>query len=141
MHDSLPLALFSAKMSVAILENEAIDETMMVSWCLLVIALTIPDLSSRTRIDLLEIGFWMPFFSQKLLLEYQTHVVRSKSVSPLASSSKGPRGGRRFYTQKHNLAMRLILLSTLFLLKSEWENPFILATLSGPLFHLPFSVL
>jgi hypothetical protein len=44
------------------LNNPIVGETMMVSWCLLVIALTWPDLSMETQRDLLEIGFWMLFF-------------------------------------------------------------------------------
>jgi hypothetical protein len=56
MHDSLPLELFSLKTLACILNNPIIAETMMVPWCLLVVALTWPDLSTETRRDLLEIG-------------------------------------------------------------------------------------
>jgi hypothetical protein len=61
MHDSLPLELFSLKTLSYILYHPVIGETMMVPWCLLVIALTLRDLSTWERLDFLEVGFWMLF--------------------------------------------------------------------------------
>jgi hypothetical protein len=61
MHDSLPLELFSLKTLDYILHNPIAGETMIVPWCLLVLALTLPELSTRARLDLLMIGFWMLF--------------------------------------------------------------------------------
>jgi hypothetical protein len=62
MHDSLLLELFSLKTLAYILNNPIVGEMTMVPWCLLVVALTWPDLSTETRRDLLKIGFWMLFF-------------------------------------------------------------------------------
>jgi hypothetical protein len=59
MHDSLPLELFSAKTLAYILHECLAGEGMMIPWCLLVIALTMPDLSTETRTQTVEIGFWM----------------------------------------------------------------------------------
>jgi hypothetical protein len=78
MHDSLPLELFSAKTLVYILcakdgadgdglgeltpERGLRGEGIMLPWCLLVAALTMPGISTQTRIQLLEIGFWILYF-------------------------------------------------------------------------------
>jgi hypothetical protein len=61
MHDSLPLELFSLKTLGYILYHPVVGETMMVPWCLLVVALTSDDLSTEARLEILEVGFWVLF--------------------------------------------------------------------------------
>jgi hypothetical protein len=57
MHEFLPLELFSAKTLPFGLANDLPGELLVVPWCLLVVALALPGLSTRMRRDLLEIGF------------------------------------------------------------------------------------
>jgi hypothetical protein len=59
MHDSLPLEMFSLKTLGYILYNPVVGETMMVPWCLLVVALTLDGLSTEARLEILEVGFRM----------------------------------------------------------------------------------
>jgi hypothetical protein len=66
MHDSLPLRLFSPLTLSVIFQQNWLPEFAMAPWCLLTAALTIPDLSTRTRIELLEVGFWFLYFYSRL---------------------------------------------------------------------------
>jgi hypothetical protein len=67
MHDSLPLELFSPVTFACILEREWAPEMVLAPWCLLTTALIIPGFNTRTRCDMLEIGFWFLFLYQELL--------------------------------------------------------------------------
>jgi hypothetical protein len=59
MHDLLPFECLSARALCFVLANDLLGELMIVAECLLVVALTLPGLSTRMRPDLLEIGFWI----------------------------------------------------------------------------------
>jgi hypothetical protein len=63
MHDSLLLELFSPKSPSDILfpGNHVVGEVLIAPSCLLVSAQTLSGTSTQTRIELLEITFWMPF--------------------------------------------------------------------------------
>jgi hypothetical protein len=62
MHCSLLLDLFSLKTLSYILfpGNHVVGDVMIAPWCLLVSALTLSDISTQMRIELLEIAFGMP---------------------------------------------------------------------------------
>jgi hypothetical protein len=66
MHDSLPLQLFSSSTLATIFERGLRTEIVMARWCLLRAALTLPDISTSTRVDLLEVGFWFLFIYSRL---------------------------------------------------------------------------
>jgi hypothetical protein len=57
MHDSLPLELFSVKTLAFVLATDLPGEVIVVLWCSLVAALTLPNVSTRIRVDCLEGGF------------------------------------------------------------------------------------
>jgi hypothetical protein len=59
MHDSLPLEMFSYRTLKWVAHDGDGAEIMIVRWRILVVALTFHDLSTRTCVELLEIGFWM----------------------------------------------------------------------------------
>jgi hypothetical protein len=81
MHDSLPLELFSARTLVYLLENEVVGETMMIPWCLLVVVLTFRDLTTRQRIELLEVGFWNLILYRDYRPEFPRSTARAASES------------------------------------------------------------
>jgi hypothetical protein len=58
MHDPLPLELLSPRTLAVILRDNLQTELVLAPWCLLTAALTLLAISMRTRVDLLEIGFW-----------------------------------------------------------------------------------
>jgi hypothetical protein len=66
MHDSLPLQLFSPFTLSMIFQDHSGPEYVMAPWCLLSAALTILDISTRTRVELLETGFWFLYFHWRL---------------------------------------------------------------------------
>jgi hypothetical protein len=66
MHDSLPLQLFSRLTLATIVERGLGTEIVIAPWCLLRAALTLPDISTSTRVDLLKIGFWFLFIYFRL---------------------------------------------------------------------------
>jgi hypothetical protein len=66
MHDSLTLQLFSTSPLVVIFRDDLRVEFSIAPWCLLATALTLPEITTRTWIELLEIGFWFLFFYWQL---------------------------------------------------------------------------
>jgi hypothetical protein len=64
MHDSLPLDLFSVKTSAFVLATDLPGDVTVVPWCLLVATLTLPNVSTRIRLDCLEVGFWFFYLYQ-----------------------------------------------------------------------------
>jgi hypothetical protein len=66
MHDSLPLKLFSPETLAVIFRNNFDPEFAMAPWCLLTASLTIREISTRTRVELLEIGFLFLYFYWRL---------------------------------------------------------------------------
>jgi hypothetical protein len=67
MHDSLPLRLFSPTTFFTILRRGQGPEFVMAPWCLLTAAPILSEQSTRTRVALLEIGFWFLFISRNHL--------------------------------------------------------------------------
>jgi hypothetical protein len=57
MHGSLPLEMFSYRTLGWVVNDGDGEQIVIVPWCLLVVASTFRDLSIRTRVELLEIGF------------------------------------------------------------------------------------
>jgi hypothetical protein len=70
MHDSLPLELFSPETLTVILRDHLQTEFMLAPWCLLTAALTLSTISTRTPVDLLEIGFWFLYYYWGLRLHF-----------------------------------------------------------------------
>jgi hypothetical protein len=70
MHDSLPLELFSTRTLALILRDNLQTEFMLVPWCLLAAELTLSTMSTRIRVDLLEIGFWFLCYYWRLRLHF-----------------------------------------------------------------------
>jgi hypothetical protein len=64
MHDLLSLALFSAKTLSFVLANDLLREFILLRWRVLVVALTLPGLSTQMKRDLREIGFWILHIAQ-----------------------------------------------------------------------------
>jgi hypothetical protein len=69
MHDSLPLQLSSSSTLAIIFRNDLRAEFSMTPWCPLAAVLTLPEITARTRVALLDIGFGFCF-----LLAAQVHV-------------------------------------------------------------------
>jgi hypothetical protein len=61
MHDSFPLQLFGPKSLSHVLQprNEPRGESIILPWCLSIVTITMPRLSTQTRIGILESGFWL----------------------------------------------------------------------------------
>jgi hypothetical protein len=66
MHDSLPLEVFSPKVFTHVLSQCPYGDIVMASWCLLMNALTLATISTKTRLGLLEIGFWFLWLHSSL---------------------------------------------------------------------------
>jgi hypothetical protein len=81
MHDSFPLRLFSPRVLARILTHRMERELLMVSWCLLMSVLTIPGLSTASRADLLEIGFWVLYYCEKLTANNQFHKISERNAT------------------------------------------------------------
>jgi hypothetical protein len=62
MHDSLPLQLFSTSTLAVIFRDDLRVKFLMAPWCLLAASLIHPEIPTRTRVELLEIGVWFLFF-------------------------------------------------------------------------------
>jgi hypothetical protein len=70
MHDSLHLEQFSPRTLTVILRDNLQTEFMLAPWCVLAAALTLSTISTRTRVDLLEIGFWFLYYYSRLRLHF-----------------------------------------------------------------------
>jgi hypothetical protein len=66
MQDSLPLELFSPKVFAQALSQCPCNDIVMASWCLLTSALTLATISTKTCLNLLEIGFWFLWLHSSL---------------------------------------------------------------------------
>jgi hypothetical protein len=62
MHDSLPLQLFSTATLAVIFRDDLRAEFSMAPWCLLAATLTLPEITARTRVELLETDLGFCFF-------------------------------------------------------------------------------
>jgi hypothetical protein len=66
MHDALPVQLFSPLTLSLIFRDNLSSEFIMAPWCLLTAGLTLSGISTRTRIELLEVGFWVLYIYWRL---------------------------------------------------------------------------
>jgi hypothetical protein len=109
VHDSLPLELFSVKTLAFVLATDLPREVMVVPWCLLVAALTLPNVSTQIRLDCLEVGFWFLYLCQ----DARCSPTRPSS-SATAQVTVRPAGRKQIVcTRAHRFAMRTMRSSPL----------------------------
>jgi hypothetical protein len=136
MHDSLPLELFSPKTLVFILTNDVEGENVMVPWCLLVTALTVPELSTKMRADVLEVGFWMLFIYENFQAPARRRAQQPLQFPKPPETPRRRGGPRQFLYTDGQLRDALNTFVSLIILIERTQQPFCLNRFgSDPLEH------